>query len=63
MSCLSYNCWGLGNPGVIAFLKDLVSREAPSILFLCETKMSGCELNKVLRRGRAGGWLCDGERG
>lgn len=67
MSCIGYNCRGLGNPGAVTSLKEFVKREVPSILFLSETKLSGCEMNKVFRgfptydgiavdsRGRAGG--------
>lgn len=67
MSCLGFNCRGLGNPSLVSSLKELVRREAPSILFLCETKLSGSEMATVINkfslyegvavdsRGRVGG--------
>lgn len=40
MSCISWNCRGLGNPRAIRSLKDLVRSFSPRLLFLMETKLS-----------------------
>ncbi|KAK9684877.1 hypothetical protein RND81_10G239200 [Saponaria officinalis] len=47
MSVLSLNCKGLGNPDAVAGLRDLVRIKAPTMIFLCETKLSGREMSKV----------------
>lgn len=40
MSVLSWNFRGLGNPGTVQFLKDIVYHKKPMIVFLCETLCS-----------------------
>ncbi|XP_074321466.1 uncharacterized protein LOC141658006 [Silene latifolia] len=50
MNILSINCRGLGNPDTALALRALVRREAPAILFFCETKLSGHELRRVRER-------------
>ncbi|XP_074297456.1 uncharacterized protein LOC141628183 [Silene latifolia] len=55
MNLLSLNYRGLGNPDAVAGLRNLLRREAPALVFLCETKLSGSDL----RRMRA--HLCDYE--
>ncbi|XP_074298024.1 uncharacterized protein LOC141628826 [Silene latifolia] len=47
MSFLSLNCRGLGNPDAVSCLRNFVRREAPTMLFLCETKLSGVEMKRV----------------
>lgn len=37
MSTLSWNCRGVGLPWNVRFLKDVVWREKPTFIFLCET--------------------------
>ena len=37
MSCLSWNCRGLGYPRAIPFLSDLVRDCKPDFIFLLET--------------------------
>ncbi|KAL0009437.1 hypothetical protein SO802_010939 [Lithocarpus litseifolius] len=39
MSCLSWNCRGLGNPQTEAKLADLVGKKDPKVVFLIETKV------------------------
>ena len=39
MSCLSWNCRGLGNPQTKAELADLVGKKDPTFVFLMETKV------------------------
>ena len=39
MNSLSWNCRGLGNPRTVNALKKLVQAEAPSLVFLVETKL------------------------
>ena len=39
MNTLSWNCRGLGNPRTVNALKKLVQAEAPSLVFLMETKL------------------------
>ena len=41
MSTLSYNCRGLGNPSTVCELRKIVRQEAPSLLFVMETKIRG----------------------
>ncbi|XP_074297333.1 uncharacterized protein LOC141628043 [Silene latifolia] len=67
MNLLSLNCRGLGNPDAVNNLRALVRREAPAILFLCETKLCGRDMRRVREKldgyygievdsmGRAGG--------
>ena len=38
MSCLSWNCRGLGNPRAVHALQRLISSQDPTVVFLCETK-------------------------
>ncbi|XP_074270702.1 uncharacterized protein LOC141594592 [Silene latifolia] len=47
MNALSINCRGLGNPDAVCALRALVRKEAPAILFLCETKLCGRDMRKV----------------
>ena len=39
MSCLSWNCCGLGNPQTEAILVDLVGKKDLNMVFLMETKV------------------------
>ncbi|XP_074297397.1 uncharacterized protein LOC141628115 [Silene latifolia] len=56
MNILSINCRGLGNPDTTSALRALIRWEAPAIVFLCETKLSGRELQRV--RERVDGYFC-----
>ncbi|XP_074278047.1 uncharacterized protein LOC141601650 [Silene latifolia] len=47
MKLLSLNCMGLGNPDAVGGLRNLLRREAPDLVFLCETKLSGSEFRRV----------------
>ncbi|XP_074293349.1 uncharacterized protein LOC141620351 [Silene latifolia] len=47
MKILSLNCRGLGNPDALGGLRNLLWREAPDLVFLCETKLSGSELRRM----------------
>ncbi|XP_074278012.1 uncharacterized protein LOC141601617 [Silene latifolia] len=47
MNLLRLNCRGLGNPDAVSGLRDLLRREAPAMVFLCETKLCGHEMRKV----------------
>ncbi|XP_074267156.1 uncharacterized protein LOC141590463 [Silene latifolia] len=47
MNLLSLNCGGLGNPDTVRALCALVQREAPAMIFLCETKLCGREMRRV----------------
>ncbi|XP_074299050.1 uncharacterized protein LOC141630070 [Silene latifolia] len=47
MSILSLNCRGLGHPDAVGALRHLLRREAPAMVFLCETKLSGHEIRTV----------------
>ena len=46
MSCLSWNCRGLGNPQTVDELVTLVGKKDPNVGFLMETK----SMLKLLRR-------------
>ncbi|XP_074313685.1 uncharacterized protein LOC141648875 [Silene latifolia] len=50
MNLLSLNCRGLGNPSAVGGLRNLVRREAPALVFLCETKLSSEEMKSVFLR-------------
>ncbi|XP_074318255.1 uncharacterized protein LOC141655056 [Silene latifolia] len=47
MNLLSLNCRGLGSPDSARALRTLVRREAPAMLFLCETKLCGCDMRRI----------------
>ncbi|XP_074265989.1 uncharacterized protein LOC141588446 [Silene latifolia] len=47
MNLLSLNCRGLGNPDSVRALRTHVRREAPAMLFLCETKLCGRDMRRV----------------
>ena len=40
MSCISWNCRGLGNPEAVRELRNIVKQELPLLLFVMETKIS-----------------------
>lgn len=44
MSTISWNCRGLGTPGAVQFLKEVVLQKHPKFIFLCEIL---CKRNKV----------------
>ncbi|XP_074313403.1 uncharacterized protein LOC141648573 [Silene latifolia] len=50
MSCLSLNCRGLGNPDAVGGLRNLIRREAPAMIFLCETKLSSRDMSRIINR-------------
>ena len=47
MSCLSWNCCRLGNPGTVQELANMVMVKAPSTVFLMETWSNEEYLEKV----------------
>ncbi|XP_074276932.1 uncharacterized protein LOC141600590 [Silene latifolia] len=47
MSLISINCRGLVHPDAVGALRHLIQREAPAMVFLCETKLSGREMRTV----------------
>lgn len=69
MSCLSWNCRGLGNPCAVQALQRLIFSKDPTIVFLCKTKSRVVCMERlrvkfqfdssfsVASRGRSGG-LC-----
>ncbi|XP_074297139.1 uncharacterized protein LOC141627823 [Silene latifolia] len=50
MNCLSLNCRGLGNLDAVGGLRNLIRREAPAIVFLCETKLGSRDMNKIISK-------------
>ena len=50
MSCLSRNCWGLGNPQTEDELIALVSNKDPKIVFLMETKLEKIPMERIGRK-------------
>ena len=40
MSCISWNCRGLGNPEAVRELRNIVKQELPLLLFVMEMKIS-----------------------
>lgn len=47
MSCLGYNCRGLGNHLTVRELRNVVKREVPTLLFVMETKIGGKRVEKL----------------
>ena len=47
MSCLSWNCRGMGNPQSVRALRNLVQQWNPNIVFLMETKIGVNRMEKV----------------
>ena len=50
MSCLSWNCRGLGNLQIEAELAALVSSKDPKIIFLMETKVDREVIVRISRK-------------
>ncbi|XP_074314560.1 uncharacterized protein LOC141649779 [Silene latifolia] len=48
MNLLSLNCRGQGNPDAVGGLRNLIRRETPALVFLCETKLSSVEFALVM---------------
>lgn len=61
MSCLSWNCQGLGAALTKKALNDLCKKHKPSIVFLMETRMKSNKLEKVRRKcfGAGSMWYVD----
>ncbi|KAF5465338.1 hypothetical protein F2P56_015356 [Juglans regia] len=49
MSCLSWNCRGLGNPRTVRELHCLVKTKVPNFVFLMETKCKRSKVEKIKR--------------
>ena len=47
MNILCWNCQGLWNPQVIHALNSLIESIQPSLIFLCKTKLSTVNFNKI----------------
>ena len=49
MSCLSWNCQGLGNPQAVRDLHHLVKDKKPTVVFLMETKIfnKNCDFLRI----------------
>ena len=47
MSCIVWNCRGLGNPLAVQELADLVQAKAPTLVFLAETLVDEARLDYV----------------
>ena len=50
MSCLSWNCRGLGNPQTEEELAALVSNKDPKMVFLMETKVEKTTMERIGRK-------------
>lgn len=44
---VAWNCRGLGNPRAVRALKELIKKEDPQIIFLCETKLTKVEWGRM----------------
>lgn len=60
MSCISWNCHGLGNPCTVQFLKELILLKKPKFLFLCETICRKDKLDRLrISLGFEGAFVVD----
>ena len=50
MSCISWNCCGLGNPRTIRALHFLVKTKCPQVLFFMETKQDAVVVDGIRRK-------------
>lgn len=50
MSCLSWNCRGMGNLATVRVLQRLIKIKVPSIIFLMETKLIKSEMEKLRQK-------------
>ena len=50
MSCLSWNCRGLGNPQTEDELVALIRNKDPKLIFLMETKVEKSVLDRIGRK-------------
>lgn len=60
------HCRGLGNLATVSELRQLLTSNSPDVVFLSETKMLGCEFDRIQRRcDMAGSFVvdADGRRG
>ena len=48
MNTLSLNCRGLGSPDSRRALRSLIWREAPALVFLCDTKLGGRDMRRII---------------
>lgn len=49
MSCICWNCRGLGIPRKVPVLKKEIILKGPEFVFLCETKLLCSELDRFAR--------------
>ena len=49
MSCLSWNCRGIGNPEAVRELRKLVKQEGSALVFVMETKIRGKKVENLQR--------------
>ena len=62
MSCLSWNCRGLGNPEAVRELRNIVKQEVPALLFVMKTKIRAKRVEDLCYQlGVAGCFAVDSE--
>lgn len=59
MSCLFWNCQGLGTTLTIPILGDLIREKRPDVLFLCETKGTAHDIASLKRKWNLHGIAVD----
>ncbi|GMI78302.1 hypothetical protein HRI_001499500 [Hibiscus trionum] len=57
MKILVWNCQGLGNPGTVQYLKQIVASKSPSVVFLWDTRLDKRKAEDVRRRVNMSGNL------
>ena len=62
MSCLIWNCRGLGNPCTGNELADIVRAKDPSVVFIAETWADEARLKDVNKRFNSRTCLCYQEK-
>ena len=50
MSCLSWNCRGLGSPETVRLLTDLVREKKPEVIFLSETFCTSARISEIANK-------------
>lgn len=60
MSCIAWNCRGLGQPRTVRFFKEICQQLKPGFIFLSETLTNKNKIEAICKSiGFAGCWVVD----